>query len=341
MTGMGTHSAAGKGGALRRAWIAAWFVTLAMGGTTMAFQVYHSIHYGGMPWELAWLYGIMPLAIAMAVLEIIAEWKAAPLPAKATAYAIMGGAMFLSASATGAVVLHAAPPHWSLLFGALLDAAELLAAYFIMNGPRAADLAAEAEAKALAEAQRQAAFDAAVTAERQARSAAEDARNAALQQAQQAAQAAARSAAEAHAAVRRSAEADEELDALRNEVSALQDDRDSTAEALAQAERRAEGAESKAERLGRKLDRTAGAKGNRSGAAAAGGKNRSAAETAVPKDFDAQAAALAILDAEPDITGRELGERCGRSERWGQDFKKQLATRGADGGSGAGEGGSG
>lgn len=153
MTGMDQHSAA-RGGPLRRAWIAAWIVTLAMGGTTMAFQVYHSITRGQMPWPLAVLYGVVPLLIAILVLEIVAEWTQAPWPAKGAAYLIMGAAMFLSASATGAVVLRAAPPHFSLLPGALLDGAELLAAYFIMNGPRAADRAARAEAGRLAAAER-------------------------------------------------------------------------------------------------------------------------------------------------------------------------------------------
>jgi hypothetical protein len=331
MNPMGDHAArnvqhsAGKGGPLRRAWASAWFVTLVMGSTTMAFQVYHSVHYGKMPWELAWMYGIVPLLIAMAILEIVAEWKAAPWPAKVTAYAVMGAAMFLSASATGAVVLHAAPPHFSLLFGALLDAAELLAAYFIMNGPRAADLAAEAAAKAVAEAQRQAAFDAAVTAERDGRRAAEAERDTALRQAQEAARAAADSAAQASALAMRQAEADGELAELRAMVPALEEARDTAEAVLARAERRAEGAEARAARLAR----SAGSKGNRSGAAADGGKDRSATATKVPKDVDAQAAALAILAQEPGITGRELGERCGRSERWGQDFKKQLAARAA------------
>jgi len=172
MTDMGQH-AAGKGGSLRRAWIAAWIVVLAMGGTTMSFQVYHSVTKGQMPWELAVLYGIVPLLIAMLVLEIVAEWHASSWVAKTVAYLIMGGSMFLSASATGAVVLYAAPPHSSLLFGALLDAAELLAAYFIMNGPRAVDSAAETAAAEIAERERELAHRTALGAERDAREAAE------------------------------------------------------------------------------------------------------------------------------------------------------------------------
>lgn len=137
---------AAKGGSLRRAWIAAWIVTVVMGITTMAFQVYHSLAAGHMLWPLAWLYGVTPLLIAMCVLEIVAEWHASSWAAKAVAYAVMLGAMFMSASGTGDVVRHAAPQHFSLLFGALLDSAELLAAFFIMNGPRAADAKANAEA---------------------------------------------------------------------------------------------------------------------------------------------------------------------------------------------------
>ena len=148
MSGVSKHSehyAAGSG--MRRARSAAWIVTLVMGGTTMTFQVYHAVKFGHMPWELAVLYGIVPLLIALLVLEIVAEWREAPWPAKAAAYAIMAAAMFLSASATGAVVLHAAPGHFSLLPGALLDAAELLAAFFIMNGPTAAQAIARVAAR--------------------------------------------------------------------------------------------------------------------------------------------------------------------------------------------------
>lgn len=326
MAGMGNHEArdvqhsAGKGGALRRAWVSAWFVTLVMGATTMAFQVFHSVHYGGMPWPLAWLYGTVPLVIAMAVLEIVAEWKAAPWPAKVTAYAIMAGAMFLSASATGAVVLHAAPPHYSLLFGALLDAAELFAAYFIMNGPRAADAAADAAAKAREEAQRQAAFASAVAAEREARSAAETERDTAQRQAQEAAQAAASSAKRASAAAE-----------LQARVSALEEVRDTADAARAEAEKRAEAAEAKAERLTRKLGPNSGANRTRNAAAKDTAKNR----TTVPNDVDARAQALMILTEEPNITGKDLGERCGRGERWGQLRKSELAGHVAGNGDGS------
>ena len=48
--------------------------------------------------------------------------------------------------------------------------------------------------------------------------------------------------------------------------------------------------------------------------------------TEVPDDVDARAEALAILAAEPAISGADLGLRVGKSKRWGQLFKNGLAT---------------
>jgi hypothetical protein len=137
MPRMGKHSpteAAGK-----RARVCAWLVFISMAGTTMSFQVYHSIEHGHMPWPLAVLYGIVPLFISMLVIEFAsgrAQW---------VAYLLMGGAMYLSAAATGSVVLRAAPTHSSLLFGLILDGAAILAARFLMTAVKrgaSAELAA-------------------------------------------------------------------------------------------------------------------------------------------------------------------------------------------------------
>jgi hypothetical protein len=51
--------------------------------------------------------------------------------------------------------------------------------------------------------------------------------------------------------------------------------------------------------------------------------------TEVPDDVDARAEALAILAAEPGISGADLGLRVGKSKRWGQLFKTGLATTAA------------
>lgn len=116
-----------------RARVSAWLVFIGMAGTTMSFQVYHSVKYGHMPWPLAYLFGIGPLALSMGVIEFVSGWEDAPKWARPSAYLIAGGSMFLSAAATGAVVFRASPHHASLLFGLLLDGAAILAARFLMT----------------------------------------------------------------------------------------------------------------------------------------------------------------------------------------------------------------
>jgi hypothetical protein len=286
----GQHEAAGAG--LRRARTAAWIVTVVMGGTTMAFQVYHAVKFGHMPWELAVLYGIVPLLIALLVLEIVAEWREAPWPAKAAAYAIMAAAMFLSASATGAVVLHAAPGHFSLLPGALLDAAELLAAFFILNGPSAAQAVA-------AVARREAELLGRADAERSAREQAEAAHQAALSGLR------ARAGAEIEARDRALADA---------------------AQALAGARSEAEAAVAKAERLERKL----GGPARRSTAGT--GRSRTASRTgpaAAPKtapedDLELEARALKLLATDLTMSGAELARQLGVSEGYGRKLRRRL-----------------
>lgn len=140
---MGQHSDASEAGArLVRAHRAAWAVFLGMAGTTMSFQVYHAVTSGQMPVPLAWLYGVVPLAISVGVLEFASKWGSAA--GQWGAYAVTVGAMYMSAAATGTVTGHAAAPHAALLFGVLLDTAALLAIRFIMSGPKAADAIAAA-----------------------------------------------------------------------------------------------------------------------------------------------------------------------------------------------------
>ena len=134
MPGMGKHA---KEEVMKtRARVSAWSVFISMAGTTMSFQVYHSVKHGHMPWPLAYLYGIVPLLISMLVIEFVSGWNGAPKWARPSAYLIISGSMYLSASATGAVVLLAAPSHSSLLFGLLLDGAAILAARFLMTAAR-------------------------------------------------------------------------------------------------------------------------------------------------------------------------------------------------------------
>lgn len=273
MADMAKHASTTDRG-LGRARVAAWTVFLSMAGTTMTFQVYHSIEYGRMPWPLATLYGVVPLLISICILEVIAEWRGSPAWAKAAAYAIMGGAMFMSAAATGEVVLHAAPQHWSLLFGLLLDAAALLTVHFLLSGSPAVS-----RAQAEAEAARRAELD----------------------------------------------EAKAQTEATRAALAESE-------KALADAERQAAEAEANAETFARKLAANSGSKGRRNAGARKGANSgRPAPATAVPKDVDARAEALRILTENPDISGRELGEKCGRGERWGQMRKQELTGHVAGG----------
>jgi len=133
-----------------------------------------------------------------------------------------------------------------------------------------------------------------------------------------------------------SAEADEragvqaETDTLRAELQAA---REALAGAAAEREtalREAAEAAAKIETLTRKLAAAATRKRTpqRPAKKPASAPRSNPAEnpaTEVPNDVDAQAEALSILAAEPDISGAKLAERVGKSERWGQTFKKNLA----------------
>ena len=154
MPRMGKHSPAEA--ASNRARVSAWLVFISMAGTTMSFQVYHSIEHGHMPWPLAVLYGVVPLFISMLVIEVVSGWADAPEWVRWAAYLIIGGAMYLSAAATGAVVLRAAPPHSSLLFGLLLDGAAILAARFLMTAVKRAAAAELSAAQSALEGERSA-----------------------------------------------------------------------------------------------------------------------------------------------------------------------------------------
>ena len=333
MTRMGQHSAENHA-ALRRARKAAWTVALSMAGTTMTFQVYHSIKHGHMPWPLAVLYGVVPLLISLCILEFVSTWKGAPAWAQAAAYLIMGGSMYLSAAATGAVVLQAAPPHMSLLFGLLLDAAALLAVHYILNGPRALSKAQEAKAKAerLAEVKRAEADErAALRAELAAARDAHEAEARALQDDLEA-ERSARADAQREAAQRAGAEAarDDAVAALEAE----QDARQAAETARAYAEQQAARADARAARAERKAGAGARADRARKGAGTRAQKD----ESAVEADVDARTTALGILEKNPGISGAQLGLDCGMSKRWGQDHKAEFMDMLAAF-SGAGEGG--
>jgi hypothetical protein len=366
----GKHHAAGA--PMRRARFAAWCVFTGMAATSMTFQTYHAITAGQLAWPLAALYGIAPLAISIGVLEFAAIWGV--LWAQIASYLIAGGAMYASASATGAVTQHAAAAHTELVFGLILDAAALLAIAFINHGPTAAAVVAAVEAReaelleriaagraeaqgaarnaADAEARLRAELAAERTAKQAAAAEAETALRAAIERAasegEGARETALRAAAEASRARegallqqlqaergareiaeqgaarwsdsedrRISAEAGRasNADQLRSAREALQ----AANAAREAADLRAAEAEEKAARLTRKLAANAGAP-------AGSGKARKTDEGAVPNDVgtraEARKTAAEILKAHPDTSGAELADKCGMSERWGQNFRK-------------------
>jgi hypothetical protein len=121
---------------LNRAKFFAWTVAITMAGTTMSYQTYHAITVKHLSWGAGLGYGVVPLLLSLCLLEIAAGWRDSPLAFQIGAWAIMVGAMYLSASATGAVVSPAAPSKLgSNLFGVLLDGSALMAMFFLMHGP--------------------------------------------------------------------------------------------------------------------------------------------------------------------------------------------------------------
>lgn len=315
MTDMSRHSEHYAAGApLRRARVAAWTVFLSMAGTTMAFQVFHSIKYGAMPWPLAALYGTVPLLISICILEIVAEWTGAPWWAKTAAYAIMGGSMFMSASATGDIVLHAAPAHMSLLFGFLLDAAALLAVHFILNGPAAAHAVAAVDRKV-------AELHTAVAAERSAREHAEVAHRARVCELEAQADADLAASAAGHEA---------ELNLVRTELTGALDAerevRENLETSLAGARSDAEAATARAERLERKLGgprrRSAGSTA-RTGTGPKGSTGTGGG-TAPDDDLDLEARALKLLATDLDMSGAELARQLGVTEGYGRKLRRRL-----------------
>jgi hypothetical protein len=117
---------AGKSGTL-----AAWLVLIGMGGTSVAFNVWHATHAGGVVWPLALLYGLAPVLAAMGLAHMVATHRGGWLM-RCVTVGVMGGAMALSAGAIASVVAPMAM-HLSWLYGGVLDAASLVAVGVILT----------------------------------------------------------------------------------------------------------------------------------------------------------------------------------------------------------------
>lgn len=110
---------------------AAWAVVIAMGGTSVTYQIFHAVVFGQMNVYLAVLYGLVPTAVAALLSHIVATHKGGRFLQGLT-FAIMLGAMALSINSTGDVVHTAAGRLW-WLFGLVLDAAALVSLRVIFS----------------------------------------------------------------------------------------------------------------------------------------------------------------------------------------------------------------
>jgi hypothetical protein len=334
MDGMGTHSGRDQlmtaeprhlaaGAPMRRARFAAWCVFVGMAVTSMTFQTYHAIAVGQMAWPLAALYGVAPLAISIGILEVAAAWGL--WWAQVASYLIAGGAMYASASATGAVTQHAAAAHTELVFGLILDAAALLAIAFINHGPTAAQAVAavirrEAEllgalrAEQAAREQDAIAHQAAVGALRDETGGALEAERAALGTKLSAL----------------SAQRDAEVSALRGELAGELESRDralSDAEAaLASARSETEAATARADRLERKL--TGPATRSKPGTGRHGAAPGTGRGTAPDDELELESKALKLLATNLDMSGAELARKLGVSESYGRKLRRRLTMTG-------------
>lgn len=131
---------------------------------------------------------------------------------------------------------------------------------------------------------------------------------------------------DAGAAVREDVK-DAEIGALRERLEALAGETVPLREALATAQREVEAGAAKRAILERKL--AAQTPPQRARPPRAKGAAARATQ-AQEEDVDARTKALAVLAAEPDISGAELGPRVGMSKRWGQMHKPDLAAMAAD-----------
>ena len=268
---------------------AAWAVMLGGGGTNIAFNVYHAVHWGNLALGFALLYGLVPVFISMCQSHIVAEHRGAGTTVKVITFALMTAAMANSAGSTATVLRPTAGPVLCWLFPVTLDAGALVALYVILNyRSRQAAEADEIERARTA------------VGEAAARAAQADA-DAAAVRGQLAAERAA--AAEQLAAEQdRAASIAADLAAVRAELQAVRD---------AERERRRRGTKS-GTRGGTKRRSTAGTGGGTNGGT---------------DDLSIELRAFEIVAARPTINGTELAQELGVSDGYGRRLRRQVASR--------------
>jgi hypothetical protein len=118
--------------------VPAWAVLLTMGGTSITLNFWDATHAATpLFWLIAGLRGFAPVLAAMFISEAGARFDGGPVFRRVT-FAIMGGAMLLSASAVANVLRPSYPAGWlglgmSWLFGLVLDAAALTGLWIILT----------------------------------------------------------------------------------------------------------------------------------------------------------------------------------------------------------------
>ena len=136
MTVMAEHrkTAPGKSSAK----VPAWAVLITMGGTSIVLNFWDATHSAHPLFLLvAGLRGFAPVFAAMFISEAGARFDGGQV-VRRVCFAIMVGAMFLSASAVANVLRPSYPPGWlglimSWLFGIVLDAAALTGLWIILT----------------------------------------------------------------------------------------------------------------------------------------------------------------------------------------------------------------
>lgn len=296
------HYAAGA--PARRARASAWTVFWLTAGTSVLYNCYHALVGDHMPWYTGVPEGVLPLVVAIGVLEFSGAWRDNK-PMQVAAWAVTGGAMAWSAIAINAVV------HYGFAFGVIGDTAALAAMYFLLNGPTAAQAVAKVAA-------REAGLLAQLAAGRSALEQAEAAHRSAVDELR------ARAGAEI-GKLRAAREAD--LGTLRRELTAGLEERD---RALAEARTALGNARSDAEKSAARvavLERKLGGPARRSRTAPArtGTTPRTAAGAAPEDDLDLEARALKLLATNLDMTGAELAAELEISPGYGRKLRRRLA----------------
>lgn len=132
---------------------AAWAVLSVMGGSSVIFNVVHAFRHAPHNWLLPALYGIGPVLAAVLLSHIGADRRVGKWT-RAAVVVVMLLSMATSIGATADIVEPMSGPYLNWLYGAIMDAAALVALRVILDsrskaaGEATALEAAEAEARA-------------------------------------------------------------------------------------------------------------------------------------------------------------------------------------------------